>query len=62
MSTPNSDRIGINEQGEVIINDPELASVTQELSDEELENIAGGMMQDDIINESRCTVNQCKPA
>jgi Type-A lantibiotic len=37
-----SNRITINEQGEVIINDPGLASAVQELSDEELDEIAGG--------------------
>ena len=36
------DRISINEQGEVIVNDPELANAVQELSDEELDAIAGG--------------------
>jgi hypothetical protein len=50
MSQPNeeqkiksdNDRISINEQGEVIVNDPELAKTLQELSDEELDAVAGG--------------------
>jgi len=50
MSTPNenenpkqaSDYIGINENGELVVTDPQLAESLQELSPEELEEIAGG--------------------
>jgi hypothetical protein len=46
MSTPNSERISVNEKGEVLINDPELAAAVQELSDDELDAIAGGLRGD----------------
>jgi bacteriocin-like protein len=45
MSIPNgpkSERISINEKGEVVIHDAELASAVQELTDEELDSISGG--------------------
>ncbi|MEH1770948.1 MAG: type A2 lanthipeptide [Nostoc sp.] len=51
MSTPNesenpkqaSDYIEINQSGELVVTDPKLAETLQELSPEELEQIAGGM-------------------
>lgn len=47
MSNPkeqpkSNDRIDINENGEVVIKDPQLAEALQELSPEELDAIAGG--------------------
>ncbi|MBE9035723.1 type A2 lantipeptide [aff. Roholtiella sp. LEGE 12411] len=50
MSTPNenqnpkqaSDYLEINESGELVVTDPQLADLLQELSPEELERIAGG--------------------
>ncbi|MHC5611273.1 MAG: type A2 lanthipeptide [Nostoc sp.] len=50
MSIPNenenpkqaSDYIAINENGELVVTDPKLAESLQELSPEELEQIAGG--------------------
>ncbi|ACC85196.1 type A2 lanthipeptide [Nostoc punctiforme] len=50
MSTPNenqnpkqaSDYIEINEDGELVVKDPKLAESLQELTPEELEQIAGG--------------------
>jgi hypothetical protein len=50
MSTPNenenpkqaSDYIEINESGELVVTDPQLAEFIQELTPEELERIAGG--------------------
>lgn len=52
MSMPNeipenqqtNDAITISENGEVVITDPELAKSLQELSPEELDAIAGGLM------------------
>lgn len=49
----NSEKIAINENGELVVNDPQLAEALQELSLEELEEIAGG-----TINGSGCTTNQ----
>jgi hypothetical protein len=47
MSQPNEEqkrenRIAINEAGELAIQDPELSEAVAELSDEELDEIAGG--------------------
>ncbi|MCM0592879.1 MAG: type A2 lanthipeptide [Gloeotrichia echinulata CP02] len=50
MSTPNenenpkqaSEYIEINENGELVVKDPKMADLLQELSPEELERIAGG--------------------
>ncbi len=44
-------RISVNEQGEVIIHDPELSSTADNLSDEELDEIAGGQNNCTIINK-----------
>ncbi|MBH8563496.1 type A2 lantipeptide [Nostoc sp. CENA67] len=38
----NSEQIGINENGELVVNDPQLEQALQELTTEELEEIAGG--------------------
>nr|AVH79643.1 hypothetical protein [Nostoc sp. PCC 8009] len=38
----NSEQIGINENGELVINDPQLEQALQELSPEELDEISGG--------------------
>jgi bacteriocin-like protein len=46
----NTDSINIDETGKVIINDPELAKMTEELSIEELEQISGG----DPVNGNNC--------
>ena len=51
MSIPNenpenqqvNDAISINENGEVVIVDPQLAQALEELSPEELEEVAGGL-------------------
>ncbi|MBH8563497.1 type A2 lantipeptide [Nostoc sp. CENA67] len=39
----NSEQIEINENGELVINEPQLEQALQELSPEELEEIAGGL-------------------
>lgn len=46
-----NDAISINESGEVVIKDPKLAEALQELSPEELDAIAGGLMS---CNKGNC--------
>ncbi|ACC85197.1 type A2 lanthipeptide [Nostoc punctiforme] len=66
MSNPNenqspkqvSDYIGINENGELVVTDPKLAESLQELSTEELEQIAGGVLP----TNGTCTNNGCGKA
>lgn len=43
--------VEINENGEIVIKDPELAQALQELTPEELEVVVGGL-QEDMIDES----------
>jgi hypothetical protein len=43
----------INEDGELLVNDPALAGALQELKPEELNMITGGAT---IINKSKCIV------
>jgi hypothetical protein len=63
MSNPNeqpksNDKIDINENGEVVIKDAKLAEALQELSSEELDEVAGGLatMLDD---NNGCSNIQC---
>ncbi|MBD2342608.1 type A2 lantipeptide [Anabaena subtropica] len=42
LEQDNNEKIQINENGELVIKDPQLADALQELSPEELEAIAGG--------------------
>jgi hypothetical protein len=62
MSTPNendspkfsSESIDIDETGKVLINDPVLAKMNEELSQEDLDSVAGGLVDggDHCYNES----------
>jgi len=61
MSNPNeepksSNNIDIDETGKVVINDPELANTLEELSEEELEELAGGLKAspDDVVINIGC--------
>lgn len=36
----------IDKNGEVVINDPELAKMTEELTQDELDEVAGGLQQE----------------
>lgn len=61
MSNPNNDvnfkktseLVNIDETGKVVINDPELAKMTDELSEEELDIVSGGEVN---ISKCHCTV------
>ena len=47
-----SELVSIDKTGKVIINDPELAKMTDELSEEELDIVSGGEIN---ISKCRCT-------
>ncbi|MBC8122625.1 MAG: type A2 lantipeptide [Gemmatimonadaceae bacterium] len=47
-SSQNPELLKLDENGEVIVNDPNIAKRSEELSDAELEDVAGG-----------CTANNC---
>lgn len=53
-----NDAISINENGEVVIVDSQLAQALQELSPEELEAVAGGLAEPPIVinNAAHCGV------
>lgn len=51
----NSKQIGINEDGELVVNDPQLEQALDELTPEELEEIDGGTI---TVNVYRCGSKQ----
>ncbi|QFS52027.1 type A2 lantipeptide [Nostoc sphaeroides] len=53
ISNQASEYLEINESGELVVTDPKLAESLQELSPEELEDIAGGL-------NGACSNDNCK--
>jgi hypothetical protein len=48
-----NEKIILNEDGKIVVNDPQLAKALQELSPEELDGVAGGS-----INIFKCKVKE----
>lgn len=57
--TEQSELINIDENGEVVINDPELAKMTEELTQEELDEVAGGVQQAAVDDNAGCNNYGC---
>lgn len=54
-----SEIANIDENGEVIINDPELVKMTEELTQEELNEVAGGLQAVELAGDIACDDCDC---
>lgn len=54
-----SEIVNIDENGEVIINDPELARMTEELTQDELDRVSAGLQTEALDDNTGCANLGC---